>query len=98
MKQFELSTYGVEEMNKQELIEVDGGVAPIVVWVLKVLVSAAIGGVATYLASRALYETENETLGPETRELKQIKIHGFSKETHTDGREFVRMDSVIYIY
>lgn len=36
---FELSAYGVEEMNKQEMIEVDGGIIPAVVWLIIEVVS-----------------------------------------------------------
>ena len=52
-KQFELSAYGVEEMNEKEMIVVDGGIIPGVVWAI---IGAVSGAISAYYAVRAYYD------------------------------------------
>lgn len=47
MKTLELKAYGVQEMNRQEMVETEGGVAPLLLWGLgaglSLLLSSCIG-------------------------------------------------------
>ncbi|MDR2650793.1 MAG: class IIb bacteriocin, lactobin A/cerein 7B family [Prevotellaceae bacterium] len=65
-KKFELSAYGVEEMNQKELVNVEGGLHPLVWmalgWLVDGAVKAATGSSLTDLCAAAIEETANATM------------------------------------
>lgn len=67
---FELSAYGVEEMNKQEMIEIDGGVIPGIVWLVVEVVGVVSSCIATYYTLKAFYDQDTGAIREITPEIK----------------------------
>jgi hypothetical protein len=66
-KKFELSAYGVEEMNQKELIDVEGGVCNpwfwmAMAWLIDGAVKATTGSSITDLCAAAIEEAGSATL------------------------------------
>lgn len=57
-------------MNKQEMIEVDGGIIPAVVWLIIEVVSVVGTCVGTYYAARAFYNQETGAVEYSTKEYR----------------------------
>lgn len=86
--QFELSAYGVEEMDKKEMIEVDGGVAPLV-WLIIGAVGSLGSVVGAVYATLGYYDSEkNQTIS--THKFAQITIHDAdSVKVFPDGSMYI---------
>lgn len=97
VKQFELSTYGMEELNRQELREINGGtefLPPVWVWIIMEAIGLTAAGITIYQAARAGLRNDG-TVGPTLRMYETVTKEYGVKRYDSSGKEYYTADSVI---